>query len=107
MTSGSSSQDNNNKMEEKESEEDLWLLWGKIINEWDTWSKKRAPQTKVKTAHNLSSYILFLPTWASKISQWWFGFRLEPIFNTAPAAFKNAARLKVVKLDPKLIISFH
>lgn len=45
VTSGSSSQDNNNKNEEN-SEEDLWTLWGKIINEWETWSKKRAPQTK-------------------------------------------------------------
>jgi hypothetical protein len=41
-------QDNNNKAEEKESEEDLWLLWGKIINEWEIWWKKRTPQTKVR-----------------------------------------------------------
>ncbi len=40
-------------MEEKESEEDLWLLWGKIINEWDMWSKKRAPQTKVQAKAKL------------------------------------------------------
>ncbi len=32
--------------------------------------------------------------WASKIFRWWFGFRLEPIFNTAPAASKNTAWLK-------------
>jgi len=31
---------------------------------------------------------------ASKISQWWFGFRRKPIFNTAPAASKNNARFK-------------
>jgi hypothetical protein len=41
-------QDNNNKAEEKETEEDLWLLWGKIINEWEIWWKKRTPQTKVR-----------------------------------------------------------
>jgi hypothetical protein len=47
VTSGSSSQDNNNKPDDKESEEDLWILWGKIINEWDIWMKKKQPQTKV------------------------------------------------------------
>jgi hypothetical protein len=54
VTSGSSSQDNNNKTEEKESEEDLWLHWGKIINEWDTWAKKRAPQVKVRQLQGFS-----------------------------------------------------
>jgi hypothetical protein len=32
--------------------------------------------------------------WASLISQWWFSFRLKPIFNTAPAACKNTAQFK-------------
>jgi len=35
------------------------------------------------------------------ISRWCFGFRLKPIFNTAPAACKNTARFKVVKIDQK------
>ena len=29
------------------SEEELWLLWGKIINEWEHWTKRKAPQVKV------------------------------------------------------------
>ncbi len=29
---------------------------------------------------------------ASIICQWWIDFKLEPIFATAPAAFKNEAR---------------
>ena len=34
------------------SEEELWLLWGKIINEWEHWTKRKAPQVKVCIAHN-------------------------------------------------------
>ena len=33
---------------QENAEEDLWVLWGKIINEWETWSKKKQPQLKVK-----------------------------------------------------------
>jgi len=33
---------------------------------------------------------------------WWFGFRLEPIFNNAPDAFKMMLGLKVVKIDSKI-----
>ena len=40
ITSGSMSFQEN-------AEEDLWGLWGKIINEWETWSKKKQPQLKV------------------------------------------------------------
>ena len=32
---------------QENTEEDLWTLWGKIINEWETWSKKKQPQLKV------------------------------------------------------------
>jgi len=32
--------------------------------------------------------------WASYIFQLWFGFKLKPIFNTAPAASKNTAQFK-------------
>ena len=32
---------------QENAEEDLWVLWGKIINEWETWSKKKQPQLKV------------------------------------------------------------
>merc|ERR1712106_415576 len=39
ITSGSISYQEN-------AEEDLWVLWGKIINEWETWSKKKQPQLK-------------------------------------------------------------
>jgi len=38
---------------------------------------------------------------ASKISWWWFSFRLVPIFNTAPVASKNTARLKRGQNQPK------
>merc|ERR1711971_756405 len=31
---------------QENAEEDLWVLWGKIINEWETWSKKKQPQLK-------------------------------------------------------------
>lgn len=31
---------------QENTEEDLWTLWGKIINEWETWSKKKQPQLK-------------------------------------------------------------
>ena len=34
---------------QENAEEDLWVLWGKIINEWETWSKKKQPQLKVRT----------------------------------------------------------
>jgi hypothetical protein len=30
------------------SEEELWLLWGKIINEWEVWHKRKASQVKVR-----------------------------------------------------------
>ena len=40
ITSGSMSYQEN-------AEEDLWGLWGKIINEWETWSKRKQPQLKV------------------------------------------------------------
>jgi len=39
ITSGSMSFQEN-------AEEDLWTLWGKIINEWESWSKKKQPQLK-------------------------------------------------------------
>jgi len=39
ITSGSMSFQEN-------AEEDLWGLWGKIINEWETWSKRKQPQLK-------------------------------------------------------------
>jgi hypothetical protein len=32
--------------------------------------------------------------WARYIYLWWFGFRLKPIFITAPAASKNNAQFK-------------
>ena len=35
---------------------------------------------------------------------WWFSFRLEPIFDTAPAASKMMLALKVVKIDSKIIV---
>jgi len=41
------------------------------------------------------------PIWACYISQWWFGFRLEPIFNTAQAASKNTAKFESPKSTPK------
>merc|ERR1711953_764263 len=31
---------------QENAEEDLWVLWGKIINEWETWYKKKQPQLK-------------------------------------------------------------
>jgi len=34
--------------------------------------------------------------------RWWFGFRLEPIFNTAPAASKNKASFKRGQIDSKI-----
>lgn len=40
ITSGGSSFQEN-------TEEDMWGLWGKIINEWESWSKKKQPQVKV------------------------------------------------------------
>ena len=30
------------------SEEELWLLWGKIINEWEVYTKRKASQVKVR-----------------------------------------------------------
>lgn len=30
------------------SEEDLWILWGKVVNEWEIWTKRKAPQVKVR-----------------------------------------------------------
>jgi len=36
------------------------------------------------------------------ISQWWFGFRLKPIFNTAPAASKTMLASKGVKIDSNI-----
>ena len=52
VTSGSSSatttaQDGSDVNGSQSSEEDLWVLWGKIINEWEIWTKKKAPQIKV------------------------------------------------------------
>jgi len=32
--------------------------------------------------------------WASQICLWWFDFKLQPIYATAPAALKNAAQFK-------------
>ena len=29
------------------SEEELWLLWGKILNEWEVYTKRKASQVKV------------------------------------------------------------
>jgi len=31
---------------QENTEEDAWTLWGKIINEWETWYKKKQPQLK-------------------------------------------------------------
>ncbi|XP_076048504.1 ecotropic viral integration site 5 isoform X3 [Oratosquilla oratoria] len=30
----------------QDPEEDLWGLWGRMVNEWETWSKKRTQQLK-------------------------------------------------------------
>ncbi len=38
---------------------------------------------------------------------WWFDFRLEPIYITAPAASNMMFGLKVIKIDSKIIISLH
>jgi len=39
-------------------------------------------------------------------AKWWFGFRLEPIFTTAPAASKNNAQFKMSNFIQKLSSSF-
>ena len=41
---------------QENAEEDLWVLWGKIINEWETWSKKKQPQLKVKVTQIIVSF---------------------------------------------------
>jgi len=41
----------------------------------------------------------------AKFTDGWVNFRLEPIFNNAPAASKNTARFKSDQIDPKIIIS--
>jgi len=43
--------------------------------------------------------------WTSWTRIWWFGFRLKPIFNTAPLSSKKTLALKVVKNNSKIIIS--
>jgi hypothetical protein len=36
---------------------------------------------------------------------WWFDFKLEPIFDTAQLPQKMKLTSKVVKIDPKIIVS--
>jgi hypothetical protein len=45
--------------------------------------------------------------WASLICWWWINFMLEPIYKTAPAAYKNDAQLKNLQIDSNLIIWLH
>ncbi len=45
-----------------------------------------------KSSENIKT-IVWLFRWYS-VFQWWFDFKLEPIFDTAPAASKNKARFK-------------
>jgi len=40
--------------------------------------------------------------WASYISRWWFGFRLESIFSTAQLPPEMMLGLKELKIDPKI-----
>jgi hypothetical protein len=47
----------------------------------------------------------FGPLNQAKFAHWWFSVRLEPIFDTAPAASKMSRDSKVVKRDQKIIIS--
>ena len=42
------------------TEEDLWTLWGKIINEWDASSKKRLPQIKVMKVSRFLCFVTVL-----------------------------------------------
>jgi hypothetical protein len=43
---------------------------------------------------NILSVFFFIIQCVSGICQWWFDFKLEPIFDTAPAASKNEACFK-------------
>ena len=43
--------------------------------------------------------------WPSFTLLWWFGFRLDLVFATVPAASKKTLASKVVKIDSKIIIS--
>jgi len=33
------------------SQENLWNLWGSVVNDWDTLSKKKSLQIKVSNSH--------------------------------------------------------
>jgi len=71
VTSGSSGQDP--PKHDENAEEDLWLLWGKIINEWEIWSKKKMPFIK---ANNFTNLLIYKQSFSLKIglnAQKWGG----------------------------------
>ena len=47
-------------------EEDLWTTWGKIINEWDTFGKKKLPHVKVEKKKTLKINLILCFTGACK-----------------------------------------
>ena len=61
-------------------EEDLWTLWGKIINEWDTFGKKKLPTIKVqilikklikKETFFRQGYCIIPSKWSQMLIKWY------------------------------------
>jgi hypothetical protein len=56
----------------------------------------------VKKVQKCVTYSVFHRFRESKFAnQWWFDFKLEPVFDTAPATSKNEARIKSGQNRPK------
>ena len=51
------------------SEEELWLLWGKIINEWEVFHKRKSSQVKVCVI-NYGLILRFLSVYRRKSFEW-------------------------------------
>ena len=43
----------------EETEEDLWITWGRIVNEWDTYWKKKNQVVRVSLEMILSFYFFY------------------------------------------------
>lgn len=42
-------------------EEDSWILWGRIVNEWEEVRKKKEKQLKVRTVHIITFQLAVTP----------------------------------------------
>lgn len=43
-------------------EEDTWILWGRIVNEWEEWRKKKEKLLRVRNADVFGNWYIFPPT---------------------------------------------